>query len=194
VRACWRLVEPPESALYWPTPSAGGRALPDPWGQRIRPHCRRVAVRVAHHGVFSQVRACWQPVALRIRHCAGRHRVPTAGGAPPTTSGSSWTPCSPESSRASPPAVAHPSRQVFAIAGACSGALSSSLTHSARSSALAKPVSSPAWSPGDFYFTPRALQGTWSSEPRCQAAHGEVNSVRASPAHSTLLCVSSRRI
>ena len=30
--------------------------------------------------------------------------------------------------------------------------------------------------------------------PRCRAAHGEVNSVRASPAHSTLLCVSSRRI
>jgi hypothetical protein len=26
--------------------------------------------------------------------------------------------------------------------------------------------------PGDFYFTPPALPGTWSSEPRCQAAHG----------------------
>jgi hypothetical protein len=103
------------------------KSLPAPWSQRIRLHCRRGAVRVAHHGVFSPVRACWQPVALRIRHCAGRHRVPTAGGAPPTTSGSSWTPWSPESSRASPPAVAHPSRQVFAIAGACSGALSSSL-------------------------------------------------------------------
>src|SRR5664279_2161984 len=39
-----------------------------------------------------------------------------------------------------------------------------------------------------------ALQGTWSDELRRLAAHWEVNSVLASLAHSTLLCVSSRRI
>jgi hypothetical protein len=74
-----------ERTVKLPNPAAGD-ATKTLGGQRIRPR-RRVLAALRIHGASSPARACWRPVALRIRHCAGRHRAPGAKPGPPMASG-----------------------------------------------------------------------------------------------------------